>query len=122
LRARATRRRLRLQGLYRAAYLPGALTACEENRRTGIGEIHRSFSKKAFVGGLKKLVPEIEEEDVVPIAAGVRAQALKEDGALVDDFLIEEGKGSVHVLNAPSPAATASIPIGEKIAKRVTET
>jgi L-2-hydroxyglutarate oxidase len=67
-------------------------------------------------------VPEIEEEDVVPIAAGVRAQALKEDGALVDDFLIEEGKGSVHVLNAPSPAATASIPIGEEIAKRVTET
>ena len=67
-------------------------------------------------------MPEIEEEDVVPIAAGVRTQALEEDGALVDDFLIEEGKDSVHVLNAPSPAATASIPIGEEIAKRVTET
>jgi (S)-2-hydroxyglutarate dehydrogenase len=87
--------------------------------RTGIGEIHRSFSKKAFVRGLKKLVPEIEEEDVVPIAAGVRAQALRKDGAMVDDFLIAEGKNSVHVLNAPSPAATAAIPIGEEIAKRI---
>jgi (S)-2-hydroxyglutarate dehydrogenase len=101
---------------------PALWRLARKNWRTGIGEIHRSFSKKAFVGGLKKLVPEIEEEDVVPIAAGVRAQALKEDGALVDDFLIEEGKDSVHVLNAPSPAATASIPIGEEIAKRVTET
>jgi (S)-2-hydroxyglutarate dehydrogenase len=87
--------------------------------RTGIGEIHRSFSKKAFVRGLKKLVPEIEEEDVVPIAAGVRAQALRNDGAMVDDFLIAEGKNSVHVLNAPSPAATAAIPIGEEIARRI---
>jgi (S)-2-hydroxyglutarate dehydrogenase len=101
---------------------PALWRLARKNWRTGIGEIHRSFSKKAFVGGLKKLVPEIEEEDVVPIAAGVRAQALEEDGALVDDFLIEEGKDSVHVLNAPSPAATASIPIGEEIAKRVTET
>jgi (S)-2-hydroxyglutarate dehydrogenase len=101
---------------------PALWRLARQNWRTGIGEIHRSFSKKAFVGGLKKLVPEIEEEDVVPIAAGVRAQALEEDGALVDDFLIEEGKDSVHVLNAPSPAATASIPIGEEIAKRVTET
>ena len=66
-------------------------------------------------------MPEIEEEDVVPIAAGVRAQALRADGAMVDDFLIAEGKNSVHVLNAPSPAATASIPIGEEIAKRITE-
>ncbi len=67
-------------------------------------------------------MPEIEEGDVTPIAAGVRAQALKEDGALVDDFLIAEGKNSVHVLNAPSPAATASIPIGEEIAGRVAKT
>ncbi len=101
---------------------PALWWLARKNWRMGIGEIHRSFSKKAFVGGLKKLVPEIEEEDVVPIAAGVRAQALKEDDALVDDFLIEEGKDSVHALNAPSPAATASIPIGEEIAKRVTET
>src|SRR5829696_6792461 len=98
---------------------PGLWRLASTNWRTGVGEIHRSFSKKAFVRGLKKLVPEVEEGDVVPIAAGVRAQALKEDGALVDDFLIAEGKNSVHVLNAPSPAATSAIPIGEEIAKRV---
>jgi (S)-2-hydroxyglutarate dehydrogenase len=101
---------------------PALWRLARANWRTGIREIHRSLSKKAFVRGLKKLVPEIEEGDVVPIPAGVRAQALKEDGALVDDFLIAEGKNSVHVLNAPSPAATASIPIGEEIARRVAET
>ncbi|MDP8947145.1 MAG: L-2-hydroxyglutarate oxidase [Actinomycetota bacterium] len=101
---------------------PALWRLARKNWRTGIREIQRSFSKKAFVRGLKKLVPEIEEEDVVPIAAGVRAQALKEDGTLVDDFLISEGKSSVHVLNAPSPAATASIPIGREIARRVAET
>jgi len=98
---------------------PALWRLARKNWRTGIGEIHRSVSKKAFVRGLKKLVPEVEEDDVVPISAGVRAQALKEDGALVDDFLIAEGKNSVHVLNAPSPAATSAIPIGEEIAKRV---
>jgi L-2-hydroxyglutarate oxidase len=100
---------------------PALWRLARKHWRTGLGEIRRSFSKKAFVRGLQKLVPEIEEEDVVPIAAGVRAQALKEDGAMVDDFLISEGKNSVHVLNAPSPAATASIPIGEEIARRVAE-
>jgi L-2-hydroxyglutarate oxidase len=98
---------------------PALWRLARKNWRTGIREIHRSLSKKAFVRGLKKLVPEIEEEDVVPIAAGVRAQALKEDGALVDDFLIVEGHKSVHILNAPSPAATSAIPIGEEIARRV---
>jgi L-2-hydroxyglutarate oxidase len=100
---------------------PALWRLARKNWRTGIGEIHRSFSKKAFVRGLKKLVPEVEEEDVVPIAAGVRAQALKEDGTMVDDFLISSGRNSVHVLNAPSPAATASIPIGEEIARRISE-
>ncbi len=98
---------------------PGLWRLAKKNWRTGVGEIHRSFSKKAFVRGLKRLVPEVEEEDVVPIAAGVRAQAIRKDGALVDDFLIAEGRNSVHVLNAPSPAATASIPIGEEIARRI---
>ncbi len=98
---------------------PALWRLAKKNWRTGVGEIHRSFSKKAFVRGLKRLVPEVEEEDVVPIAAGVRAQAIRKDGALVDDFLIAEGRNSVHVLNAPSPAATASIPIGEEIARRI---
>ena len=100
---------------------PALWRLARKNWRTGVGEIHRSFSKRAFVRGLKKLVPEVEEEDVVPIAAGVRAQAIRKDGALVDDFLIASGRNSVHVLNAPSPAATASIPIGEEIAGRIAE-
>ena len=100
---------------------PALWRLAKRNWRTGMGEIYRSFSKKAFVRGLKRLVPEVEEEDVVPISAGVRAQALKEDGAMVDDFLIVEGRNSVHVLNAPSPAATASIPIGNEIARRISE-
>ena len=91
------------------------------NWRTGVGEIYRSLSKRAFVRGLKKLVPEVEEGALIPATAGVRAQAVAKDGALVDDFLIAEGRNSVHVLNAPSPAATASIPIGEEIARRIAE-
>ncbi|MDQ3965578.1 MAG: L-2-hydroxyglutarate oxidase, partial [Actinomycetota bacterium] len=100
---------------------PGLWRLARAYWRTGLGEIVRSFSKKAFVRSLKKLVPEVEEEDLAPIEAGVRAQALTKDGKLVDDFLIMEGKNSVHVLNAPSPAATAAIPIGETIAKRIAE-
>jgi L-2-hydroxyglutarate oxidase len=100
---------------------PGLWRLARAYWRTGLGEIVRSFSKKAFVRSLKKLVPEVEEEDLVPIEAGVRAQALTKDGKLVDDFLIVEGKNSVHVLNAPSPAATAAIPIGETVAKRIAE-
>jgi (S)-2-hydroxyglutarate dehydrogenase len=98
---------------------PALWRLARANWRTGAGEIYRSFSKKAFVRGLKKLVPEVEEEDILPAVAGVRAQALTQEGKLVDDFLIAEGKNSVHVLNAPSPAATASIPIGEEIARRI---
>jgi L-2-hydroxyglutarate oxidase len=90
-----------------------------KNWRMGIEEIERSFSKKAFVRSLKRLVPEIREEDLYPVSAGVRAQAMMKDGRFIDDFLMVEGKNSLHVLNAPSPAATASIPIGEAIAERV---
>lgn len=84
----------------------------------GFGELGRSLSKRAFVGGLRKLVPEIEEDDLIPAPAGVRAQALTQDGKLMDDFVILEGASTVHVCNAPSPAATACIPIGETIAER----
>ena len=98
---------------------PALWRLARANWRTGAREIYRSFSKKAFVRGLKKLVPEVEEEDVLPAVAGVRAQALTQEGKLVDDFLIAEGKNSFHLLNAPPPAATASIPIGEEIARRI---
>jgi len=84
--------------------------------RMGIGEFYRSFSKRAFVKALQQLVPEVGPHDIRPAGAGVRAQALEAGGRLVDDFRIVEGERMVHVLNAPSPAATASIPIGKTIA------
>jgi (S)-2-hydroxyglutarate dehydrogenase len=90
-----------------------------KHARSGLGEIHRSFSKKAFVRSLQKLIPEICEEDLVPGGAGVRAQALWPDGNLVDDFLIVKGPSTVHVCNAPSPAATASLEIGRVIAEQI---
>jgi L-2-hydroxyglutarate oxidase len=79
----------------------------------------RSHSKAAFVKSLRKLVPEIEEDDLEPSRAGVRAQALLPDGTLVDDFLLVEKPNALHVLNAPSPAATASLEIGKVIVSRV---
>jgi len=85
--------------------------------KMGFGEFYRSFSKKAFVGALQRLIPEISYHDVKTGGAGVRAQALEPNGALVDDFRIVEAEHMVHVLNAPSPAATACISIGESIAE-----
>jgi L-2-hydroxyglutarate oxidase len=85
----------------------------------GFGEFYRSFSKKAFVRALQKLIPEIQEDDIEPGGAGVRAQALEPDGKLVDDFRIVEANRMVHVLNAPSPAATASLSISRTIADLV---
>jgi (S)-2-hydroxyglutarate dehydrogenase len=92
-----------------------------KHTRAGLEEVHRSFSKKAFVRSLQKLIPEICEEDIVPGTAGVRAQALRPDGGLVDDFLIVRGPSSIHVCNAPSPAATASLEIGRLIAQDLPE-
>lgn len=85
----------------------------------GFKELHRSFSKREFVKSLQKLIPEIQAEDLVPSQSGVRAQALNPDGSLVDDFLIKYHGRSIHVCNAPSPAATASLEIGDKIAEYV---
>jgi L-2-hydroxyglutarate oxidase len=92
-----------------------------KHARSGLEEIHRSFSKKAFVRSLQKLIPEIREADLVPGEAGVRAQALRPDGGLVDDFLIVHGPSAIHVCNAPSPAATASLEIGRLIAEDIPE-
>jgi L-2-hydroxyglutarate oxidase len=87
--------------------------------KAGMGEMWRSLSKRAFTKALQRLVPEIREEQLVPAEAGVRAQALGPDGSLVDDFLIQREGRVVHVLNAPSPAATASLAIAEHIATHV---
>jgi (S)-2-hydroxyglutarate dehydrogenase len=84
--------------------------------KMGIGEFYRSLNKNAFVKALQKLVPEIEHNDLTQGGAGVRAQAVDPNGNLVDDFRIVEAEKMIHVLNAPSPAATASISIGKTIA------
>jgi L-2-hydroxyglutarate oxidase len=84
--------------------------------RSGLGELRRSLSKRAFVNALRRLMPELEMKDVRRGGAGVRAQALGPDGALLSDFRILQADRMIHVLNAPSPAATASISIGRKIA------
>ncbi len=84
--------------------------------RTGFYEMYRSLSKRAFLRALQRLVPELEERDLEPGGSGVRAQAVTADGSMVDDFKIAETPHAIHVLNAPSPAATASLAIGRHIA------
>ncbi|MFE7236369.1 L-2-hydroxyglutarate oxidase [Streptomyces sp. NPDC002405] len=97
---------------------PGSWRIARRHWRYGAGELRRSVSKGAFTQAVRRLMPGVREEDLVPAAAGVRAQAVLRDGTLVDDFLIREGARAVHVLNAPSPAATASLPIGREVARR----
>lgn len=94
---------------------PGFRKVATKYFATGMGEYYRSFSKSAFTKALQKLVPEIQENDLVPGGSGIRAQACAKDGSLLDDFCIKEMPGSIHVLNAPSPAATSSLSIGETI-------
>ena len=87
--------------------------------KTGLGEMYRSLNKVAFVQEVNKLIPGVTSSDLIKRPAGVRAQAVSENGDLLDDFLFEEGNRSLHVLNAPSPAATASLAIGEYISSKV---
>jgi (S)-2-hydroxyglutarate dehydrogenase len=95
---------------------PGFQKVAAKYWRTGFGEMYRSFSKAAFTKALQKLIPEITSSDLVEGGAGVRAQACDRKGGLVDDFLIFEEKHAIHVCNAPSPAATSSLAIGESVA------
>ena len=90
------------------------------NLRPGVAEVLRSLSASRFAASLARLVPEITEADLQPSQAGVRAQALRPDGSLVDDFLIRRHRRNVHVLNAPSPAATSALEIGRHIADLAT--
>lgn len=96
---------------------PGFQKVAGKYWRTGLGEMYRSFSKAAFTRALQKLIPEITENDLVEGGAGVRAQACDRTGGLVDDFLILEEKQVVNVCNAPSPAATSSLAIGETVSE-----
>ena len=94
---------------------PGFRKLARRYWRVGLQEYRRSFSKKMFVRDLRRLIPELRGDDVRPAGAGVRAQAVDSDGRLLDDFCLVDGDGMIHVLNAPSPAATASISIGRII-------
>ncbi len=108
-----------LQDVSQLFFYAGFWKMASKYYKMGIGEFHRSLSKKAFVKALQKLLPEITIDDIAPGGAGVRAQALEPDGKLVDDFRIVEAYKMIHVLNAPSPAATASISIGQTIAEKI---
>jgi L-2-hydroxyglutarate oxidase len=103
---------VRFRGFWRMAWRYGG---------TGMKEMYRSFSKKSFLRALQRLVPEVRSEDIRPAGSGVRAQAVEASGYLVDDFRIVHVENMVHVLNAPSPAATASLSIGAAIADRARE-
>lgn len=101
--------------LWRTVSFSGFWAITARYWRTGCGELYRSLSKAAFVRALQKLMPEIRQNDLVPGGAGVRAQAVSASGALVDDFVIRHTARAIHVLNAPSPGATASLAIGRQI-------
>lgn len=102
----------------------GTIALARKHWRYGLGEVHRSLSPRAMLRQIQRMLPEVRVEDLSPAGAGVRAQAVRPDGTLVDDFLfVEQGSGDgaiLHVLNAPSPAATAALPIGREILERLT--
>lgn len=97
---------------------PGFWRLAARHWRTGSGEVWRSLSKRAFTRALQRLLPEVRPSLLRRAGAGVRAQALAPDGALLDDFLIRESGRAIHVLNAPSPAATSSLAVGDSVAER----
>jgi len=101
---------------------PGFWRMAMKNWRSGLDEFHRSFSKGAFVRALQRLLPEVRDEDLVPGGSGVRAQALKRDGTLVDDFQFVPSRNMLHFLNVPPPAATASLEIGRAIGGMAAQT
>ncbi len=110
-----------VKDLIESLSFPGLWKMASKFAKEGLDEYVRSFSKKQFTKSLQELIPEIQEADLIPAPAGVRAQALKRDGNMVDDFHIIMGKRTIHVCNAPSPAATASIEIGKEIVNRIPE-
>lgn len=102
--------------LFESLTWPGFQKVATKYWKTGVGEFYRSFSKTAFTKALQKFIPEVQEDDLIPAEAGVRAQACERTGGLLDDFKIIENNRAIHILNAPSPAATSSLSIGQTIA------
>ena len=103
--------------LFESLAWPGFRKVMAKYWKTGMGEFYRSFSKPAFTKALQKLIPSVQEDDLIPAESGVRAQACDKFGGLIDDFKIIEEKRAIHILNAPSPAATSSLSIGKTIAE-----
>jgi (S)-2-hydroxyglutarate dehydrogenase len=108
-------RRINLRDLAGTAAYPGMWRLARRHLRTGVDEVRRSLSRRRFAASLARLVPGVTTEDLVPAPAGVRAQAVGRDGALLDDFLLLRHERQLHVLNAPSPAATSSLEIARRI-------
>ena len=112
------RRTVRLRDLAGTAAFPGTWRIARDHWRYEVDEIRRSLSRRAFTRAVRRLLPDVRPEDLIPAPSGVRAQAVLRDGTLADDFLLTGSGTCVHVLNAPSPAATASLPIGREVARR----
>ncbi|OIK10317.1 L-2-hydroxyglutarate oxidase [Bacillus sp. MUM 13] len=116
-----TKKDINVKDMFEVLTYPGFWKMAMPNMKEGIKEYVRSFSKQAFLHSLQRLIPELTEKDIIPTHAGVRAQALMQDGSMVDDFAIFSGKNSLHICNAPSPAATASLQIGNAVVERIVE-
>jgi L-2-hydroxyglutarate oxidase len=108
-------RDVRLRDAVEALTYPGFLRMASRNLGTGAREVARSLSRNAFARSLARLVPAIEAADIVRAGSGVRAQAVRPDGALADDFVIQHAPHQLHVLNAPSPAATSALEIAKHL-------
>ncbi len=113
------RRDVRLRDVRDALAASGFRRLARRHWRTGAAETMRDLSTRLFVRAARRLIPELARDDVLPGPAGIRAQAISPDGTLLDDFVIHEADGVVHVRNAPSPGATSSLAIAEEIADRV---
>ena len=109
---------INLKELFETLAWPGFQKVAAKYWETGLGEMYRSFSKAAFTKALQALIPEIQETDLIPGGAGVRAQACDRTGGLLDDFAILETDKAINVINAPSPAATSSLAIGKTVSEK----
>ncbi|MDX1439352.1 MAG: FAD-dependent oxidoreductase, partial [Rubricoccaceae bacterium] len=114
-------RTVRISELFDVLQFRGFRKLSRKHWKTGLLEMWRSFSDGAFLRAIQRLVPDIQRDDLLSSPAGVRAQAVFPDGTLADDFVIETTRNTVHVINAPSPAATASLAIGKHIGSLVRE-
>jgi L-2-hydroxyglutarate oxidase len=110
---------INLSELFESLTWSGFIQVAKKYWKTGFGEMYRSFNKSAFTKALQKLMPSIQSSDLKAGGAGVRAQACDKDGVLIDDFYIRELPGQIHILNAPSPAATSSLSIGKTVSELI---